>query len=161
MIGPMFSLIHFCGAIHPTAFIAPHALNSRRANGAIANSGDCPTPVRLLAHRAGSPRLLTVDKNCLVHYSARLAAGVAEAPQDSLALLIPRRHLVRRGSGRMAGATPLLRGVTGGFARGLGVTGRLPAKRAWNVVLEEAWNVDREGFARVIKEISPRRDQRY
>jgi hypothetical protein len=159
--GLIFSLIDFRDAIHARAFIAPHAPNSRcRANGAITDSGYRPMPVRLLAHRSGGPCLLTVDKNCLIHNAAPLAAGIAEAPDDSLALLISRGHLMRRNSGPVSGAI-LLRGLMSGFARGLGMASRLPAKGAGNVVLEEARDVDREGFARIIKEISPRRSQRH
>ena len=47
-----------------------------------ASSGDRPMPIRSLAHRASGLRPLTVDKNCLVHNAARLAAGVAEALHD-------------------------------------------------------------------------------
>ena len=126
-----------------------------------ANSGYRPMSIRLLTHRAGGLRPLTVDKNCLVHNAAGLAAGVMEAPHDSWALLIARSHVVHRGLGRMSGAIPSLRVVTGGFARGVGVSSRLSAKGARNVVLEEARDVDLEGFARVIKEISLRRGQRH
>jgi hypothetical protein len=124
-----------------------------------ANRGYRPMPVRFLTHRASGLRLLTIDKNCLVHNAARLAAGVAEAAHDSWALLIARSHVVQRSLGRMSGAIPSLRALTRGFARGLGVTGRLPAKGARDVVLEEARDVALDGFARVIKEISPRRER--
>ena len=85
----MFSpIVNFDVAIHPGAFMAPHALNSRRpAIGAIARYH--PMPVRHPAHSGGSPRLLSIDKYCLVHDGARLAAGVAEATHDSRALLAP------------------------------------------------------------------------
>jgi len=49
--------------------------------------------------------------------------------------------------------------MMGGVAGCLGAAGWPPAKGAGNVVLEEMWDVCREGSARVIEEIGPRRRQ--
>jgi hypothetical protein len=49
--------------------------------------------------------------------------------------------------------------MMGGVAGCFGAAGRPPAKGTGNVVLEEMWDVRREGSARVIEEIGSRRRQ--